>query len=314
MKHWIQGNFTIILILGVLAGLFMPGMDTLPDYAAIILIASVIFFSCARVSFDEMKTFDKRSAGIFFVLRFLVFPAAMYFIALPIIPQYAVGVLLVSLMPVGVASSAMCNITGGNASIALPATVITNALTPFIVPLMIGLCAGAHIEIDVMHMLVTLVLSVFIPAALYFLVVRRMDAARNWTQENAGWMSILLIGGMATAVIGMRREYFFTDWQTLAGALAVGCVLYGIYYVIGWFYAAKMPLREKKTYAIMSGSNNVALSAAVAVLYFSDDTVLFTIVGGEIAWIVGVDMFKRFAVWKDKQLQSLSSRLDSESI
>lgn len=309
MKALIENNFTTILIVGVLAGLFAPGIDRLPDITAILLIAAVIFFSCAKVSLQEMRHFDRRAAAIFFVARFIFFPAVMYGIALYIIPTYAVAVLLICLMPVGVASAAMCNITGGNASLALPATVITNGLAPLTVPLMIGLCAGQHIEIDTPHMLMTLALSVFVPALLYFLVVQKAVKLNGWVKHNAQAASIVLIGGMAMAVVAMRREYFFADWQAVAIALLLGCLLFLMLYVVGWLYARRMALREKKTYAIMSGTNNIALSAALAVLYFSDSTVLFTVVGGEIAWIVGVDLFKRFAQMKDAQNISHSAPL-----
>jgi predicted Na+-dependent transporter len=291
-KTLIENNFTAVLILGVLAGLFLPWVDALPDYCAILLISAVIFFSCSKVAIADVRAFDVRSALLFYILRFIALPAVLYAVALITIPTYAVGVLLIALMPTGVASSAMSTITGGNNALALTATVVTNALAPLLIPVMIALCASQHIAIDTGKMLVTLCLSIFVPALLYFFGAANIAPVQNWVRVNAQCASILLIGGMATAVVAMRREYFFDEPLSAFIACMIGIALFALLYVVGWGYAWRMGLREKKTYAICSGTNNIALSAALAVIYFSPATVLLTVTG-EIAWVVGVSMFKR---------------------
>jgi bile acid:Na+ symporter, BASS family len=295
VKYWIEGNFTAVLILGVLAGLFAPLFDRAPDISAILCIAIVIFFSCTKVDWSALRSCDVGAATLFYGVRFIALPAVLYAIALPLIPDFAVGVLLVSLMPAGASSTAMAHMVGGNTALALSSTVITNALAPLSVPLMVMLCAGQHLEIDAVQMCITLCLSVFVPAMLYFGVAARIAPVRTWTTHNAQVCSILLLGLMAAFVVGMRRSTFFETPATVLLTFAIGCGLYALLYTIGWWYAQQrnMALPEQKTYAICSGTNNIALSAALAVLYFSPSTVLFAVTG-EVAWVAGVAAFKRW--------------------
>ncbi len=297
MRALIERNFTFILLLGIVAGLYVPGLDHLPAYAPIIAISMVIFFSCSRVSLEEIRGFDRRAAFLFFVVRFFLVPALLYYLALQVVPDYALGILLVALMPVGVASTAMANLTGGNPSISLAATVVTNAMTPLTVPFMLWLLSGNDVPLDAGRMLITLALSVFLPASLYFLIARRIAPVKRWISRESQAATTLLLGVMAALVIALQRSYIFDYPQEVLWALAVACGLFALLYVFGWLYAFSMPAREKTTYAICSGTNNIALSAGIAALYFSATTTVFTVMG-EIAWIIGVAVFKRFSEYR----------------
>jgi predicted Na+-dependent transporter len=295
IRVWIEGNFTVVLTLGVLAGLFAPMLDRAPDISAIFCIAAVIFFSCTKVVWGEMRAFDVKAAALFYALRFVMLPAVLYALTLWLIPSFAVGILLVALMPAGASSTAMAHMVGGNTALALSGTVITNALAPLSVPLMVALCAGQHIHINTAQLFLTLCLSVFVPAALYFGFAARIPPVKAWATQHAQWCSILLLGVMVAVVVGMRRSYFFDKPETVLLAFGIGCVLYALLYALGWWFAKHrhLSLPDQKTYAICSGTNNIALSAALAVLYFSPSTVLFAVTG-EVAWVAGIAAFKRW--------------------
>jgi hypothetical protein len=44
IKKTIEKNFNLILILGLVAGLFMPGLEKAPEYIVIVLLSTIIFF------------------------------------------------------------------------------------------------------------------------------------------------------------------------------------------------------------------------------------------------------------------------------
>lgn len=294
LKDHIAGRFNTALLAGALIGLFMPGLDHLPDGAALVQIAAIIFFSCARINAADLKAIDKKAAAGFYVLRFLAFPVAAYAVALRVVPDSATGVLLLSLMPAAVASTAVAGITGANASLALAATVVTNALCPFVIPAVIGLTVGRSVDIDSARLLTTLCLGIFTPALLYYLGARRSSALKAWVKRESQFYAVLFSGGLVVVVIASRRDILLADPALALEPLLLGTALYAVMYAIGWVYAARMAVPDRRTYAICSGVNNIALCAAVAVLYFPPMTAVFVVLG-EIPWIAGVALFKRWA-------------------
>lgn len=294
LKHLIENHFNSVMLLGLLAGLFLPGLPDLPGYAVIITMSVIIFFSCAKVSLTELKFFNLKASLFFYILRFLCFPVLLYYAALPFFPDYALGILLLALMPVGVGASAIANIARANASLALSYTVITHLLAPLAVPAVIFLVAGMSIEIDIASLARTLSLCIFLPAAIYFLIVRRSAPAKAWVKRESHFFSVLLLGIMGAQVVALQREYFFTNPGQILLCVILSGALYVSFYGAGWLAARLAGEADRTIFSLCSGVNNISLSISLAVLYFSPATALFT-VGGEVSWILGVAAFKKIA-------------------
>ncbi len=294
VKSFIENNFNIVTLIGLLAGLFVPGLEKAPDYLIMVFVACIIFFSCSKVSVQDIKHIDKKAALIFYIVRFVAFPVVVYYGALFTVPDYALAMFLVAMMPVGVTSAAISNIVGGNASFALSATITTSAITPFALPFMIQLVAGQSIDISPLHMLMVLSFTIFIPASLYFGIAGKVKKVRAWVEKETQFYSIFLTGLGIAVLIALQKHYFFEYFGVVILTIVLGCILYALFYVIGWLYAAPMDLKEKKTYAVCSGTSNIALAAGISLLYFSPLTVLFCALA-EIPWVLGIAAFKKYS-------------------
>jgi BASS family bile acid:Na+ symporter len=296
LKKWIESHFSVMLFLGVGAGLFLPYLDKLPNYTPIFLVGCVMFFSCAKIAKGQMQDLNRINLSIFYVLRFVLLPIALYYAANAIIPQYALGVLLVASMPIGGAATAVCGMTGGNPSLALIATIITSSVAPFIIPLMIWFCSGEEVAIDKVALLLTLASCIFCPALLYFSLYKIRPAVKNVVLRHSQFAVTIALSSMVACVVAFRRDYFFANMTETLIAFMIVSILYMLLYGFGVAFAWRMnkPIVKIKTYAVCSGVNNIALSAAIAVLYFSSHTVVFTVLG-EIAWVVAISIYKKIA-------------------
>ncbi len=285
-----------MLFAGVAAGLFMPYLDMLPNYTPIILVGCVMFFACAKITKGQMQEINYPILCVFYVLRFLLLPPAIYFAALAIIPQYALGILLVACMPIGAASTAVCGMTGGNPSLSLLATIITNCIAPFIVPLMIVICSGNNdaVNIDSVGLLFALASCIFCPALLYFSLYKVRPDIKHHILRHSQFAVTLALSSMVACIVAYRRDYFFANIVETMIAFAIACALYMLLYGFGAAFARIFSMNRKtlNTYVVCSGVNNIALSAAISVLYFSSHTVVFTVLG-EIAWVVAISLYKK---------------------
>jgi predicted Na+-dependent transporter len=195
-------------------------------------------------------------------------------------------------MPIGAASTAIAGMTGGNPTLTLLATIFTNLLAPFFIPLLIWSVSGTSVELHSDALFFTLAACIFFPAIAYATLKKIIPQAHGTVKHYAQFMITVLLSAMVASVVAYRRDYFFLHGMQSIIIFAYVCGLYLLFYAIGWFYAMRHPLPLRCTYAISSGVNNIALSAALAVLYFSADTVVFTVLG-EIAWVVAISAFKR---------------------
>jgi predicted Na+-dependent transporter len=283
-----------MLFIGVAAGLFVPYLDLLPKYTPIILVAGVMFFACSKVTSSQMQGANYTQLAIFYILRFILLPALLYYAMLLLSPQYALGALLVALMPIGASAPAISNMTGGNTTLTLFATVFTNVFAPVIVPLIVVLCSGEKLQIDSLGLFLALASCIFCPAALYFVSYKIRPKIKPYVMRHSQFCVTILLSLMVASVVALRREYFFDNITQSLIAFTLACLLYVVLFGFGFILALRQPDMLRRTYMVCSGSNNIALSAAIAVLYFSSHTVIFTVVG-EIAWVVAVSAYKKLA-------------------
>lgn len=293
IKHFVENHFNTVMLISIALGLFLPGLDLLPNYAVMGAIILVIFFSCSKVSLAELQDINRTKALVFYILRFLLLPVPAYYLTLQVAPELADGVLLLALMPTGVSCAAVANIMRGNTSFALMATILTHILSPIIIPVMTGLLIGQNISLDLGHMTMTLLLTIFLPATAYFAGVRRHDAAKQWTKNNAQFFAVLFTGGIVMLGLALKRHEILDSPLLAAPALLANFSLYFLLYALAWIGTASMSKKEQKTYTLCSGVNNNGLAIGVAALYFSP-TALLVCVASEIIWPLAISAFGKF--------------------
>ncbi|PCJ02660.1 MAG: hypothetical protein COB14_01495 [Alphaproteobacteria bacterium] len=299
MKDLVVCNFNVVMLLSVVLGLVLPGLEYLPKSSAIILISIAIFFSCSNVTMDELRHTNVKSSVVFYIVRFLFFPVPLYYAALYLVPDYAMGVLLIACTPVGASATSVAVLIRANSSLALSATVITNALAPFVTPSLIFLLGNDAIEINIAQLFMTLGLGIFLPAALYFGVVRKYEVLKTYVRREARFFSTVCIAGMIAVVTALEKDYILNNIGEVFYMTLVGSVLFALLYAVSWVFSLRMGLVDRKTYMVCSGVNNTGISSGLALLYFSPVTVLFTIVA-EIPWILGVLVLKKYADYCDE--------------
>lgn len=294
IKKTITDHFNLVLALSIVVGLFVPWLEYAPKSSAIVLISAAIFFSCPCVSMQELRQVKISAALMFYVVRFVLLPIPIYWVAKAVVPEYAMGIFLVALAPVGASATAAASISGANSSLALSSTIITNALAPFVMPLLIYYIGGSAVDINIQDLCITLGLAIFLPAFVYFAIVRRIEPLKLWVRTESQFFSTLCIAGMMAVVTAMEKDFIFQNFGQVAILCGIGLILFLVLYGVAWLYAWHMSFTDRKTYMVCSGVNNTGISTGIALLYFLPATILFSIVV-EIPWTLGLMAFKRYA-------------------
>ncbi|MCB1680684.1 MAG: hypothetical protein H6858_00160 [Rhodospirillales bacterium] len=289
----IEGHFGLFLLAAFMIGLTVPGLKETPKIVILILQALIILFACSKIKLDDFRGFKPKEIAGFYILRFIILPVIMFYIASWLVPDYRYALLLLGLMPCGATLPAMMSIMGGNPALGLTATTVSGLLSPFIVFAMFAAFSTLDLQLDLWGMFQTLFFVIFCPVIVYFAFLRRFEPLKLTMRTNASMMAILLIFGVIMIVVAYQKDRFFTEPAFFFAALAIGALTYFIYYALGWFLFSARDLKTRISYALMGGNNNIALAISLAALYFPEKE-MFILVVWEILWIMGVTLFQLY--------------------
>lgn len=293
-RNYIVQNFNIVLIVSLLLGLFLPYVDALPSTLVIVFLAIIIFFSCAKITVQDVRDIKAKEVVYFYVLRFIVFPLLGYAAALTLIPDFAVAILLFLLMPVGVSAPAFTAALGGNTAITLVILIVSSLLTPFMVPTIFATVVDTEISIDIQAIFVTLLLAVLVPIFCYSAIAKKKPATTVWIKDNSSFVSVSLISLAMVLVIAKNRDLFLQDTWLVLMSLLILCLVFFAMYCVGYFSFFVSKSESKRIgYGLSSGVNNNVLGISLALLFFPPEVTVFMVVS-ELPWALSVPLFNHF--------------------
>ncbi len=291
VARFLRTNFIAVLLASVTLGFVLPGLEHVPATFMIVFLATLIFVSSFQISLSEVRLISPWNPAIFYILRFPVLAILLWTITNAIYPPLATAVLLLSLAPSGVASPGVSSIYRGNVSLSILAVVLSSFLAPFLIPAVLQLFVARQVDLDVLSIFRTLVISVFIPLVAH--VPFRKRPVAGWLRKNDALFVVPAIALLVMLVIAKQKPFILENALESALFVAVTIVLYLLYYAFGWLLFPGSEQRNRVSYALGSGVNNTAIVIVLAYLYFSPEISTF-LVSAELAWVASMVIFKRF--------------------
>lgn len=294
IANFLSRHFTLILLGSFVVGVSFPGLARVPTHVITVLLALQVFFSCFNVEMGDVREIRLFSAIAFYLGRFILLPLAIFAFldVLGCSYSYKVSIFLLILLPVGVSTPAFTSILNGNISLSLFLVILSSLLCPFVVPGLFDLVAGKHLAIDIAAMFTTLVLLILLPVIAH-LPIRRNIGAVAWIKRNNPALVIPLAAGTFVLAIAHQREFLLRNWQVSMVALMVSLAVFLLLYVIIWLLSYREAWRNRLSYTLSSGLNNISLGIVLALLYLSSDVAVFLVVAN-ISWVVALIPFRRW--------------------
>jgi len=290
ISTFLRNRFNTVLLIFVLLGFLVPGIEHFPASVLIVFLGILIFVSAFQISLGEVRAISPWHSTIFYVIRYPVLAVLLWFITNAIYPPLATAVLLLSLAPAGVASPGVSSIYNGNVSLSILIVVISSFLAPFLIPLVLQILVARHIELDILSIFRTLVISVFVPLIAH-IPLRKYPVA-GWLRKNDSLFVVPTIGILVMLVIGQQKAFILGHALEATIFVAVAIAIFLLYYAFGWMLFPRSPGRDRVSYALGSGVNNTAIVIVLASLYFSAEVSTF-LVTSELAWVTSMVIFKR---------------------
>lgn len=290
MRAFIETHSGTVLLIASFIGLTLPGFDLLPNGTVVIALALLMFISCYKLRDGGLSAIRWRDVAMFYVLRFVLLPVALWWLTRLLAPQYAISVFLLTVLPAGLASPAFVNIYGGAVAISFAVVIVSQLLTPFLIPLQFSFVNGAAVSPSISALFFSMVWCILMPMLAYA-IARKHRASADYFYRYNKLFSILLVAFIIGLALAKQRTVIFTSGWDLLIILTISFLCFACYILFGWLCAIHRPEPERITYAACSGFNNAALGLSLALLHFQPDIILFMAVA-EFVWALLPVMFR----------------------
>lgn len=285
MNAFAKKNFNLILFLATVTGLVLPQPGSLSGPFILAILFLIIFASSFKVDFSP--TFFKsqgKKAVLFYVLRFLVLPGALFVVIFPFSSFHATNLFLLAVLPVGVTAPAFTNVFRGNITLALALLILSSSLTPFILPLLTTWVMGETVQVDKWKLFFTLFITVILPYISH-LPFKRNRRINLWIQNHDSFISIFGIALIFMLAIAEYRPVLLMQPEQILPSFVVSTLGFLLFYAFGWFFFFQGEKADRIALLFDSGANNVALGLVISFLYFPTNTGVFFVVS-EIVWVL----------------------------
>jgi bile acid:Na+ symporter, BASS family len=265
--RWAGQNGAAIVIAGVVIGLCIPLFAELArPYLA---IAIFIFTFGSFLKFDSQSLGNEivnvRRNALMVLWATLGVPLVIWIIMLLFRPgpELAQGLLFWSLVPASPACVAFAAILRLNIPIALMATVLGTAASPFYIPALAALLGGYHLDIDPIQTCLHLVLLI---GGAFLASVAAKRLARNFIRENPEAMTGIAVLAMFLAGMGsmrgMQAHLLQQPLNSLSFVLLAYVLLFGAE-LIGTFLFWRYGRTAALTAGLISGTRTITLAWVV---------------------------------------------------
>lgn len=206
--------------------------------------------------------------GIF--LQFTIMPLSAYIISLLLnFPtELTVGMVLVGSTSGGTASNVICYLAGANVALSISITIFLTISASILMPIMTWIYIGQTVAVPVFEMGTSVVRIVFLPVLIGVVINYYWDDKLSFTKPIFPLLSIVSIVIVIAIIVSLNQSKI----AYVGMMVIIGVILHnGFGMLSGWLITRAIGFDNQtcRTLMIEIGMQNSALSAALAIKYFS---------------------------------------------
>ncbi len=202
----------------------------------------VLFLSFMKIDFSVLLDTSPKALlalGKLVLIKLVVLPAVLYWIALWVIPDYAVPILLLSGISTGVVAPFMATILNAEVAQVARMTVVTSVLVPLSLPAMVKILAGADVTIPLVLMVRILAVVIFVPIVAVLFMRRFFPGVLAALEIRRFPISLIAFGIINLGVFSQYSSFFYQKFGQVLAAVALAYFLSVLYYLIGFIVSPK---------------------------------------------------------------------------
>jgi predicted Na+-dependent transporter len=294
ISELIEKYFWLILIAGILMGLWSPLSFKAPSFLPKVLLGMMLFLAFLKIdALEVLKNIRNYRLMIYIAFVYmLVIPLVFFFSARIFNAELAVGILLLTSMPAGVSSPVLTDIAKGNISLSMSLVIVSQFLAPFTVPLLFWILDINSLTINKLLILKDIAILVFLPMLISQIVKRYLPRTIAKTQHLFTSANVILLFSFVYIAISSQRNVILENPAGLIWKIAVLYLVFILLHVIGYLICLKQSKENRVTVAIGAAYMNNGMAIVLAASYFKPE-ILVLMVLSELPWNTLLAPFKK---------------------
>lgn len=276
IAKFVNRFFPFLVPLALLVGMFLGDIIILEHSLGSIAFAGVTFMGGMKMDFSSFSrtiTSPKPMLLSLSILRLLI-PLWAIVVSTLLFSNDVytrTGLLLFSVLPVGVNSVLWTMMAKGNIPLSLTVVLIDTFLAPFILPLSILFLTGTQIELDTVGMMISLLLMIVIPTFTGMIInqVSKGELTKKWDKKMGVISKALIVFLMLVNGTNVREHLPAIDLRLL---MIIGTMIFLSLsgYILSWFLAKvlKLSVNDLKATVFLGGIRNINVGILIALGYF----------------------------------------------
>ena len=264
-----RSSFLIFIFFFLVIGIFLPSKLSLFKNYIPVFLGLVMFLMGMTLELIDFKKILKKPSLFFFVtlLQFTIMPVTAFVLVktFNIPSELALGIIILGCCPGGTASNLITYLCNGNVALSIVCTFFSTIVSVFLTPILIFLLSSKNINIDVIALIKSSLLIVFLPVffGLFFKILIPVERVTKFLPKISEFFIALIIGIIFSLNLNLLDQlsyslFFCIVLHNLVG-LSAGFLIGGL---LG------LSFKEKKTISIEIGMQNSGLGMALSILHF----------------------------------------------
>lgn len=209
--------------------------------------------------------------------QFLIMPVSGWVVAkaFGLMPELALGLILVACCPGGTASNVICYLARANVALSVLMTMCSTFAAIVLTPLLTKLLAGKVLPVDGWALFQSMLVIVLLPLLAGIAIntaagrLKRPERVRSVVDAIGPVVSVLVIVLIVGCIVALKRDLIAAAAAPLFISVFVLHALgFGVGYAVMWLL--RRDVRMRRTASIEVGMQNSGLGAALATKHFAE--------------------------------------------
>ena len=265
----------VVSFLAMLAGSFLPGLaEPLAPFPRLCLIV-LLYLGFLSVGTEALFTHTRLIPGTvsgLVLIRLFALPLLSFFLFKLLMPQFALGALLVGAASIGVVAPIFSIMVNADTALVLAGNLLSSLLLPLTLPMLLYIVDSfmtlsgfgpmnlpAHLSLSV---------TIIVPFAGAFLT-RKAPRVTEYILKHQFPVSVSTIALSTLAIFSNYSGVLHQSPSLVVKALGAACLLGAVMMVGGLFLPRSMPPQRKLAFLISYGTMNNVLMLIVSLEFFS---------------------------------------------
>lgn len=286
MKKVLENNSSLILVLTVFFGIIFPYFSFFTKFITYYLMF-ILFITFLKVDFNCIRIYIKKPFLIIYIIFINSFltPILIYLIYKNFGFNYLElsAIMLLALVPTGVAASAMTDLSNGNTLLTVLLTIITHILAPFLIPLFFFIFFRKVVNLNYFQVFITIFRLIFIPLLVAIPFKKFFKKTTKFFNDNSKLITLFLVIVLSLSIISINAIYIKENPLEVIKYILILYSVFILFQIINFFFPFFLKLPDRIAISNSKTFNNIAI-ATVLSLQFLDPKSSLIVVLGQIPW------------------------------